>query len=169
MRIAFLGKGGAGKTTTAASFIEYLSHRKKFVLAIDADVNVHLGSSLRITDSPRELGEEFDQIAEKLKGTRTDLNGRPMIGSTPPSLQSVFIEARADDPFISQYALRRDNIALLTVGPYSKSDVGGNCYHSKLSTCTIMLHHLLDSEDDVIVADTTAGTDNVATSLNLLS
>jgi CO dehydrogenase maturation factor len=30
-----------------------------------------------------------------------------------------------------------------------------------------MLHHLLDSETDIIIADTTAGTDNVATSLNL--
>lgn len=167
MRIAFLGKGGAGKTTTTAGFVEYLATRSEFVLAIDADVNVHLGSSLRIAEAARAIGEEFDAIAEKLKGARIDLNGRPMIGSTPPSLRSRFIKPSADDPFILEYARRRGNIALLTVGAYSKSDVGGNCYHSKLSSYTLMLHHLLDGPDDVIVADTTAGTDNVATSLNL--
>jgi CO dehydrogenase maturation factor len=72
-----------------------------------------------------------------------------------------------DDELVQEYGLRRDNIVLLTVGPYSSDDVGGNCYHSKLSSITMILHHLLDSEQDVLVADTTAGTDNVATSLNL--
>ncbi len=167
MRVAFLGKGGSGKTTTTASFVEYLAKRHDFVLAVDADVNVHLGGSLRFDDKARPLGEEFDRIAELLKGSRDDLNGRPVIGSTPPSLKSHFIRPSASDPFIKEWATRRDNIALLTVGSYSKDDVGGNCYHSKLSSFTMVLHHLLDSDQDVLVADTTAGTDNVATSLNL--
>lgn len=167
MRIAFLGKGGAGKTTTAASFVEYACKRHEFVLAVDADVNVHLAGSLRFHEKPREIGEEFDKIAEKLQGARTDLKGRPMIGSTPPSLKSSFIRPSASDQFISEYALHRGNIALLTVGPYAKSDVGGNCYHSKLGSYTLMLHHLLDTDSDIVIADTTAGTDNVATSLNL--
>ena len=38
MRIAFLGKGGAGKTTTSAGFIQYMAKRHPFVLAVDADV-----------------------------------------------------------------------------------------------------------------------------------
>ncbi|MBY0552205.1 MAG: hypothetical protein K2W95_33305 [Candidatus Obscuribacterales bacterium] len=167
MRIAFLGKGGAGKTTTTASFVEYLSNRMDLVIAIDADVNVHLQNSLRIDGSPKELGEHFDTIANTLKGTRSDLNERPMISSTPPSLKSNFIRPSVSDPFIQEYGVKRDNIVLLTVGPYTKDDVGGNCYHSKLSSYTAILHHMLDSEKDVIVADTTAGTDNVATSLNL--
>lgn len=167
MRIAFLGKGGAGKTTTTASFVEYLAKRISLVIAIDADVNVHLQHSLRMEGTARELGEYFDIIAELLKGTRTDLNERPMISSTPPSLNSHFIHPSLEDSFIKEYGLRRENIVLLTVGPYTQSDVGGNCYHSKLSSYTAILHHLLDTQDDVIVADTTAGTDNVATSLNL--
>lgn len=167
MRISFLGKGGAGKTTTTASFVEYAAKRMKLVIAIDADVNVHLQGSLRLDGKAKELGEHFDALSEHLKGTRTDLNGRPMISSTPPSLKSNFIRPALDDSFIREYGLRRDNIVLLTVGPYTKDDVGGNCYHSKLSSYTSILHHMLDTEEDLIVADTTAGTDNVATSLNL--
>ncbi len=167
MRVAFLGKGGAGKTTTTASFVEYLAKRHDLVVAIDADVNVHLQDSLRVKGKPKELGECFDTVSELLKGTRSDLNGRPMISSTPPSLKSNFIRPSADDSFIQEYGLKRDNVVLLTVGPYTQSDVGGNCYHSKLGSFTMVLHHLLDTDRDVIVADTTAGTDNVATSLNL--
>lgn len=167
MRIAFLGKGGAGKTTTTASFVEYLAKRHDLVLAVDADVNVHLQDSLRMCGQPKELGECFDLVAERLKGTRSDLNGRPLISSTPPSLKSNFIRPSLDDAFVQEYGLRRDNVVLFTVGPYTSDDVGGNCYHSKLSSYTMILHHLLDAEDDVLVADTTAGTDNVATSLNL--
>jgi CO dehydrogenase maturation factor len=167
MRIAFLGKGGAGKTTTAASFINYVSKRHDFVLAVDADVNVHLSGSLRFQEQPLLVGEKFAEIADYLKGSRTDLNGRTMISSTPPSLQSRFIRPVADDPFVKKYAVKEGNVALLTVGPYTKSDVGGNCYHSKLDSFTTVLHHILDTKQDIIVADTTAGTDNVATSLNL--
>ncbi len=167
MRIAFLGKGGAGKTTTTSSFVEYVSKRHELVIALDADVNVHLQDSLRFDGEPKELGELDDQMAALLKGDRTDLNGRAMISSTPPSLKSNFIRPVADDPFIQEFGLRRSNVVLLTVGPYSKGDVGGNCYHSKLSPYTMVLHHMLDTDNDVIVADTTAGTDNVATSLNL--
>jgi cellulose biosynthesis protein BcsQ len=31
MRIAFLGKGGAGKTTTSAGFIRYVAKKKPYV------------------------------------------------------------------------------------------------------------------------------------------
>lgn len=167
MRIAFLGKGGAGKTTMAAGFVRYLSGRHEFVLAVDADVNVHLSASLQFPASQILLGELFEEVADYLKGARTDLGGRIMIGSTPPSLNSRFIRVAANDPFIKKYAVQCGNIALLTVGPYAKSDVGGNCYHAKLESFTSIMHHILDRDSDVIVADTTAGTDNVATSLNM--
>ena len=44
MRVSFLGKGGSGKTTIAASFINYLNSINKQVLAVDADINVNLGN-----------------------------------------------------------------------------------------------------------------------------
>jgi CO dehydrogenase nickel-insertion accessory protein CooC1 len=46
VRIAFVGKGGSGKTTSAAVFSRYLAELGKPVLAIDADINQHLGQAL---------------------------------------------------------------------------------------------------------------------------
>ena len=169
MRVAFLGKGGAGKTTTAAGFVKFVAARFPFVLAIDADVNAHLLSALCLSDvvgEKQELGEVCEQIFEHLRGQRADLGERPMVGTTPPSMQSNFVMVSERDPFVSQYALRSGNISLLTVGTYKESDVGGSCYHTKLRGLAAIMHHMLDRPTDMVVADTTAGTDNVATSLS---
>lgn len=169
MRVAFLGKGGAGKTTTAAGFIRFASQHFPFVLAVDADVNAHLKSALHFeaqTGEEHQLGELCDEIFVYLQGSRRDLAGRPFIGTTPPSQDSNFVRPQPSDPFIKKYGQQSDNIALLTVGTYNESDVGGSCYHTKLRGLASIFHHLLDSEHDIVIADTTAGTDNVATSLS---
>jgi len=136
MRIAFLGKGGAGKTTTSAGFIRYLAKRKPYVLAIDADVNAHLRGALHLEDlkgEAHELGEVKEEIITYLKGERTDLGELTMVGTTPPSLKSNFIAVLPSDPLIKKYAQNSGNISLLTVGTYKESDVGGACYHVKLT------------------------------------
>jgi len=167
MRIGFFGKGGAGKTTTAAGFIKYLMKAGAYVLAIDADVNIHLKSALRIDFSGEqyELGENFKEIASYIRGSRIDLGNRPLISSTPPSLLSKFIRVSNSDPFIASNGLHANNISLLTVGTYQQEDVGASCYHSKLGSLAAVFHHLLDGPEDYVVTDTNAGTDNVATSL----
>jgi CO dehydrogenase maturation factor len=48
MKIAVVGKGGAGKTTIAGTVARALGHRGHSVLAVDADVNPMLGISLGI-------------------------------------------------------------------------------------------------------------------------
>ncbi|MDP3510063.1 MAG: hypothetical protein Q8T09_18980 [Candidatus Melainabacteria bacterium] len=169
MRIAFLGKGGAGKTTTSAGFIRYVAKKKPYVLAIDADVNAHLRGALHLSDltgEAHELGDVKEEIITYLKGNREDLGDLTMVGTTPPSLKSNFIKVSSTDPLIKRYAQNSGNISLLTVGTYKESDVGGACYHVKLTGLQSFFHHLLDTNSDIVVADTTAGTDNVATSLS---
>jgi len=165
MRIAFLGKGGSGKTTTSASFIRHAAKRSSFVLAIDADVNAHLAGALALEGPIAQLGQFYGPLTTYLKGDRCDLAGKPMIMTTPPSLQSNFVHCRMDDELIGKYALREGKVALLTVGKYEQEDVGSSCYHGKLSGAISVLHHLLDSPSDIVIADNTAGTDAVATSL----
>jgi hypothetical protein len=107
MRIGFFGKGGAGKTTTAAGFIKYLMTKVPYVLAIDADVNIHLKDALQIENfsgEQYELGDRAAEVAAYVRGHRTDLGERPLISSTPPSLNSRFIRVTRDDPFIAKSA-----------------------------------------------------------------
>ena len=74
--IAFAGKGGTGKTTTSALFINSLiSTGNSPILAIDADPNTNLGEALGIMD-PQTIGnmrEEFYDTHEKIpKGMNKD-------------------------------------------------------------------------------------------------
>jgi CO dehydrogenase maturation factor len=48
MKIAVVGKGGAGKTTVAGTLARGLGRRGYSVLALDADVNPMLGISLGV-------------------------------------------------------------------------------------------------------------------------
>ncbi len=166
MRIAFHGKGGSGKTTTAAGFAKYLASFLPFVLAVDADLNAHLQGSLDLPGEPKQLGMHFDEIVDYLRGNRLDLGDRPMIGNVPPSMHSRFIKVTPNDPFLREYALFQGNIALLTVGGYELEDVASTCYHEKLKSMIGLFHHMLDDVDDVVVSDSIAGTDNIATSLS---
>ncbi len=166
MRIAFHGKGGAGKTTTAAGFVKYAAGRYPFVLAVDADVNAHLKNTLGLEGTPVELATCFDEVMNYLKGTRVDLGDRPMIATVPPSLKSAFVRPVADDPFVNKYSLIAGNVGLITVGGYEQSDVSSTCYHEKLKSLMAVFHHMLDNDKDIIVVDTIAGTDNISTSLS---
>ncbi len=168
MRIAFLGKGGSGKTTAAAGFVRYAAKKHPFVLAIDADVNAHMYQALNfhVDENVTELRNETENVNTYLKGERTDLGNRPMISTTPPTLKSNFVLVSPEDPFIRKYALNDGSVALLTVGTYKDADVGASCFHEMLYTLAGIMHHTIDTDEDIIIADTTAGTDNVATSLH---
>lgn len=163
MRISFLGKGGSGKTTTTAAFVKYLSKKYAEVLAIDADLNIHLQKALQIQGETQKLGNKFTEISDYLKGNRK-LNTE-MIGTTPPSLDSQFILPNQEDSFIRKYTLKQDNISLLTVGSYEHADLGATCYHGKLMVLESIFHHMLDKKEDWVVTDATAGVDNLGTSL----
>ena len=65
MRVSFLGKGGSGKTTLSTSFIKFLENKDEKVLAIDADINVHLGQSLNM--ETKYLGDDFEEISKYLE------------------------------------------------------------------------------------------------------
>ena len=46
MRVAFVGKGGSGKTTLSALFARHLARSGAPVLAVDGDINQHLAVAL---------------------------------------------------------------------------------------------------------------------------
>jgi len=54
MKLAVVGKGGAGKTTTAAVLARTLARRGARVVALDCDSNPNLGISLGIGEAETE-------------------------------------------------------------------------------------------------------------------
>ena len=163
MRVSFFGKGGSGKTTVSSSFIKYLLNKKENVLAIDADMNVHLG---KVFDMPINIiSEQNEEITKFLEPNRNI----PIIGTTPPIKTSKFIKVSKDDPFIKKYATIKNNLMLFTVGTYTEDSVGSDCYHSKLNTFELIYHRLLDTDKDYVINDSTAGIDSLGTSLFFVS
>jgi putative ATP-binding protein len=163
MRVSFFGKGGSGKTTVSSSFIKYLLNKKENVLAIDADMNVHLG---KVFDMPINIiSEQNEEITKFLEPNRNI----PIIGTTPPIKTSKFIKVSKDEPFIKKYATIKNNLMLFTVGTYTEDSVGSDCYHSKLNTLELIYHRLLDTDKDYVINDSTAGIDSLGTSLFFVS
>ena len=157
MRVSFFGKGGSGKTTVSSSFISYLLKKKENVLAIDADMNVHLA---KVFDMPVNIiSKENEEIVKFLEPNRNI----PIIGTTPPIKDSKFIKVSKEDSFLKKYATFKDNLMLLTVGTYTLENVGSDCYHSKLNTLELIYHRLLDTNKDYVVTDSTAGIDSLGT------
>ncbi|MDD3340856.1 MAG: AAA family ATPase [Bacilli bacterium] len=185
MRVSFLGKGGSGKTTISSAFIGYLLNKKEKVLAIDADMNVHLEKTFHMETKP--LSDASEEIKEYLEGNRRAytknnnkvksylnkvINGdtkAPIIGCTPPARSSKFIRIDENDPFIKKYATKKDGLYLMTVGTYNESEIGSSCYHGKLEVAEMVYHHLLDNENNYVVSDSTAGIDSVGTSMFFVS
>jgi CO dehydrogenase maturation factor len=81
MRIAFVGKGGSGKTTLSALFAQWLSREGVPVLAIDADINQHLGVALGLDEATAAtvpaMGQALPFIKDHLRATNP-ASGRRM-------------------------------------------------------------------------------------------
>ena len=166
MRIAFLGKGGSGKTTITTSFIKYLEKKGKKILAVDADVNVHLKEALEMR-APF-LGDKFDEIASYLEESKVNKN-IPIIGTLTPSKETKFINPTLEDDFIKKFGTVKNNIALIACGTYTKKGLGVSCYHSKLGSLILAYNRILDNKDFYVVSDMTAGTDSAGTSMYAVS
>ncbi len=161
MRIAFYGKGGSGKTTMSAAFTKYVSKTEEHVLAIDADINAHMQEALQMEGEPVNLGEKHSGVIEFLKDRET-----PVIPTTPPKDSEYFISVDKEDVFLQNFALQDEGISLVVTGSFNNEDhLGSGCFHGKLEPVSMLLNHLLDDEDDFVVADVTAGTDNLGTSM----
>ncbi|HET9442437.1 MAG TPA: AAA family ATPase [Acidimicrobiales bacterium] len=65
MKVAVVGKGGSGKTTTSAIVARTLARRGHAVVALDCDTNPNLGISLgigeQVTDRLVSLRENLDE------------------------------------------------------------------------------------------------------------
>ncbi len=167
MRIAFVGKGGSGKTTMAALLCRYLAELGHPVLAVDADINQHLGEALgHDGPSPRALGADLGWLKDHLRGTNPRIaSADQMIKTTPPGAGSRLLDLAADGELLARYSARVGGVRFLVTGEFEAPDVGVSCYHSKTGAVELYLNHLLDGPGEYVVVDMTAGADAFASGL----
>ncbi len=53
----------------------------------------------------------------------------------------------------------------MATGPFTESDLGVACYHSKVGAVELCLNHLVDGPDEYVVVDMTAGSDSFASGM----
>ncbi|MFE9771433.1 ATP-binding protein [Streptomyces sp. NPDC005931] len=174
MKIAFVGKGGSGKTTLSSLFIRHLAAQGAPVVAIDADINQHLGAALGLDEAEAAalpaMGEHLPLIKDYLRGTNPRIaSAGTMIKTTPPGEGSRLLRVREDNPVYEACArpveLDGGAVRLMVTGPFTDADLGVACYHSKTGAVELCLNHLVDGPDEYVVVDMTAGSDSFASGM----
>lgn len=174
MKIAFVGKGGSGKTTLSSLFIRHLAASAAPVVAVDADINQHLGVALGLDEQEAArlpaMGARLPLIKEYLRGSNPRIASvDTMIKTTPPGSGSRLVRVRESNPVYDACArglsLEGGEVRLMATGPFTESDLGVACYHSKVGAVELYLNHLVDGRDEYVVVDMTAGSDSFASGM----
>ncbi|MGP4109402.1 nucleotide-binding protein [Streptomyces sp. 4N509B] len=194
MKIAFVGKGGSGKTTLSSLFVRHLAAQRVPVTAVDADINQHLGVALGLSEDEAAalpaMGSRLPLIKDYLRGDNPRiLSSETMIKTTPPGTGSRLLRLTEDNPVFDACArvvrLGRGadggaggpgvaggeggddegELRLLVTGPFTQDDLGVACYHSKTGAVELCLNHLVDGRGEFLVVDMTAGSDSFASGM----
>ncbi|MGW6745629.1 ATP-binding protein [Streptomyces sp. NPDC055025] len=174
MKIAFVGKGGSGKTTLSSLFIRHLTANEAPVIAVDADINQHLGVALGLDEAEAAalpaMGAHLPLIKDYLRGSNPRIaSADAMIKTTPPGEGSRLLRVGENNPVYEacarSLALDGGEIRLMATGPFTESDLGVACYHSKVGAVELCLNHLIDGPEEYVVVDMTAGSDSFASGM----
>lgn len=100
MKVAVVGKGGSGKTTTSAVVARTLARHGLSVIALDCDSNPNLGISLGVGDNETErlvaMREALDEGDEEHAPGWDQLLER--FGSDAPDGVRLAVVSRIDNP-----------------------------------------------------------------------
>ncbi|MFD7885244.1 ATP-binding protein [Streptomyces bauhiniae] len=174
MKIAFVGKGGSGKTTLSSLFIRHLAAVGAPVVAIDADINQHLGPALGLDEDQAAalpaMGDRLPLIKDHLRGSNPRIaSAETMIKTTPPGSGSRLVRISEPDAIYDACArpveLDGGAVRLMVTGPFTDADLGVACYHSKTGAVELFLNHLVDGPGEYVVVDMTAGSDSFASGM----
>lgn len=158
MKIAFVGKGGSGKSSTSWLAVKTLEKMGTFVLAVDADHNMDLTSNLGLDPentplmhkTEREFMEHVGVLEEgKVSSVLSkDTTTLPTFTTTPQDSYTKSIATKVSD-----------KISLINIGLGSPDVMfSGKCAHGLSGPLKYYLG-LLNEKDDFVVIDSVAGAD----------
>lgn len=142
MKIAISGKGGVGKTTFAANFARWLSHKGVTILAVDADPDASLGTVLGIPDEVlanlKPIVDMKELIEERMGGS----------GAFYP------LNPKVDD-ILDDYSVPMDALRFFRMGNIKGG--GTSCYCKENSFLNALVNALILDEKDTVILDMGAG------------
>lgn len=173
MKIAFVGKGGSGKSTVSSLFIKHLTATDQRVLAIDADINQHLAEMIGAELHPElalYYGENASKVRTILRGTNKSIESAArFVKTTPPGTGSHLVRLDADDPVLRQFSTKfAERNFFMHAGTYDPDGIGISCYHSNLAVVENVLSHTVLKDNEWLVTDMVAGTDAFAGALHIM-
>lgn len=163
MKIAFLGKGGSGKSTMATAFVHALRAKGMHVLAIDADHNMDLSYNLGIEPSVF-LGTDPDRIKEYVGSNREETFIHALrVGQE----HGIIFSLSPLDEFTKDVSVEiEDGLRVMTAGPHTdRVRSQETCSHSLAAPLKVYLPLLQLHTGEAVVIDERAGTDPVATGI----
>ncbi|UCF09756.1 MAG: AAA family ATPase [Candidatus Bipolaricaulota bacterium] len=141
MKLAIAGKGGVGKTTLVAQLAREAVGRGYRVLAVDADTDPNLATTLGFPEPVAPLAEEDELVAERA-GSGGFIRLNPTVDDIP-----------------DRYAVTKDGIRLLVLGGLRGGGDGCACAANVLLRA--LLGHLLVKERDAVLVDMEAGIEHL--------
>ena len=148
MKIAISGKGGVGKTLLAALLSKIFAESGYSVLAIDADPDANLATTLSFPHPERITPiSEMSSLIEERTGAR------------PGKAASYFrLNPKVDD-LPEKYAQKNDGVRLMVMGRIKRG--GSGCYCPENSLLQALVTHLLLARDEVVILDMEAGIEHL--------
>lgn len=149
MKIAVSGKGGVGKTTIASGLALLFQKEGKKVIAIDADPDANLASTLGFP--------EPDKI-KPISGMKELIYERT--GAKPDSSGLFFkLNPKVDD-IPEKFCAIYKGIKLLKMGEIKRG--GSGCFCPENAFLKSLLSHLLLGREDVVIIDMEAGIEHLS-------
>lgn len=148
MKLAIVGKGGAGKTTLAASLARRLAAAKRSVIAVDADPDGNLAAALGVAEQsiPAPIVEMKELVRER---TAAGDSGGGLIFKLNP---------RVDD-LPQKFSVDAGGVRLLVLGTVESG--GQGCLCPAGAMLKALLQHLLLRVPDDVILDMEAGLEHM--------
>ena len=160
MKIAFVGKGGSGKSTISWLMVKTLADLEHQVLAIDADHNMDLTSNLGLDPEKTPLMHQTDKTFMEAVGLSEDRAWSRILTENTQNLPTFSLSPL--DPYTTSISKKvSGNISLINLG-LGSPDVLFNdkCAHGLSGPLKYYLG-LLEEKDNWVVIDSVAGTDMI--------